>query len=385
MPFCRNHALLVHAATFFALISTAPQARAIDHVKFRRDGKTTEISGRIEVEAVDGGLLLLAQDGILWTIQPEDQVKRRRDEQPFRAFDRQEVSAGLLRELPRGFQIHDTAHYIVCYNTSEAYARWCGQLYERLLRGFLNYWSRRKVDLHEPRTPLVALVFDRRKTYANYARSELGDAADSIVGYYSLRTNRVTMFDLTGVEQRGAQKNVRRGRRIEKILSQPNARPTVATIVHEATHQLAFNCGLHQRYAEIPVWLSEGLAMVFETPDLGNSRGWRGVTINNSRLRQFRKYARHRPEDSLRAMLSSDSDFHNPQRSTDVYSEAWAFCYFLMKRHPKSFAEYLRHTSLQRPLVSVEAEVRIQDLLDLVDMDLQELDTDFLRFLSRLR
>ena len=36
------------------------------------------------------------------------------------------------------------------------------------------------------------------------------------------------------------------------------------TIIHEATHQTAYNVGVHARFADQPRWLVEGLAMMFE-------------------------------------------------------------------------------------------------------------------------
>ena len=73
----------------------------------------------------------------------------------------------------------------------------------------------------------------------------------------------------------------------------------MATIIHEATHQLAFNCGMQNRYADIPLWLSEGIAIYFETPDLRNKRGWRSIgSVNRVRLAEFRRYLRSRPSDS---------------------------------------------------------------------------------------
>jgi hypothetical protein len=79
-------------------------------------------------------------------------------------------------------------------------------------------------------------------------------------------------------------------REINEMLSQPAAVPLVATIVHEATHQIAFNCGLQQRYADIPLWLCEGMAVYFEAPDLTSTRGWRGIgRVNYPRLETFRK------------------------------------------------------------------------------------------------
>ena len=57
-------------------------------------------------------------------------------------------------------------------------------------------------------------------------------------------------------------------------MAQPEALRTVSTIVHEATHQIAFNCGLHTRLSDCPRWFSEGIAMYFETPDLRSAKGW---------------------------------------------------------------------------------------------------------------
>ena len=57
--------------------------------------------------------------------------------------------------------------------------------------------------LHEPEFPLVAIVFDGQASYAKYAHAEIGDTANSIIGYYNLKTNRMISYDLTGVEAGG--------------------------------------------------------------------------------------------------------------------------------------------------------------------------------------
>ena len=80
----------------------------------------------------------------------------------------------MATELP-GFKAHQTQHYVIHYNTSLAYARWVGSLFEGLHKAFYNYWTRRGAVLHEPEFPLVALVFDGQAAFANYARSEIGD------------------------------------------------------------------------------------------------------------------------------------------------------------------------------------------------------------------
>ena len=175
------------------------------------------------------------------------------------------------RTLPAGLRDPSSAttHYVICYNTSRPYAQWCGSLLERLYMAFTNYWSRRGFALREPEFPLVALVFADAASYRDAVRGELKDAADDVIGYYSLETNRINMFDLTG----SAGLHRPQGRhvtpaQINEILMQPDAERTVATIIHEATHQIAFNCGLQARFADVPLWVSEGLAVYFETPDL---------------------------------------------------------------------------------------------------------------------
>ena len=84
-------------------------------------------------------------------------------------------------------------------------------------RRFYNYWSREGIELHEPEFPLVALVFDSRDSYAQFSRAELGEASRSIIGYYSLRSNRMIMYDLTGGRRAG-------DRRRPRQLSRPDQR-----------------------------------------------------------------------------------------------------------------------------------------------------------------
>ena len=124
------------AAIFLALVAST--ATAMDYVTIERDGQQTEVIGEIQIEAEDGGLLLLGRDGILWALQPEEIKSRSDDDQPFERLDRDAVKANLIAELPQGFEIYETANYIVAYNTSRAYATWVGSLYERLHRGFYN-------------------------------------------------------------------------------------------------------------------------------------------------------------------------------------------------------------------------------------------------------
>lgn len=378
--------LLLSVSLLLLLLPLAVPAEAVERVTARRDGQPLQLSGKVLVEAADGGLLLLDAEGILWALQPDELVSRSRDEEPWSGLAREALEERLLEHFGDGFQVHHTAHYLVCYNTSKAYAQWCGALYERLYAAFQTYWKRWGLELHEPEQPLVALVFRDRASYAGYARDELGEATGAIPGYYSLRTNRVTMYDLTRAEQFAAQQPGSDAARINQILMRPEAERMVATIIHEATHQLSFNCGMHQRYADIPLWVSEGLAVYFETPDLTSRRGWRGIgAVNQARLAQFRQYLGNRPANSLRTLLASDERFRQTRLADDAYAEAWALNHFLLQRHAEAYAGYLRLLADKTPLVYDTPQERVELLERELGMSLEQLDVEFLRHVARIR
>jgi len=358
---------------------------ALDHVVFQRHGQRRQVDGRVIVKAADGGLLLEARDGALWRIPSRQKLARTSDDAPFVPMTRDELAEKLRSELPPGFDVHKTAHYVVLHNSSRAYARWCGALFERLYLAFSNYWRRRGFDLPEPEFPLVAVVFGDRASYLRFAQTELGDSAASIVGYYNLDTNRMTMCDLTGISSLDRGQRLRSAAQINEILSRPESLLTVATIVHEATHQIAYNRGMHARLSDCPLWLAEGVAVFFETPDLRSAKGWRGIgEVNPMRLARFAQYAQRRPSDSLATLISKDTRFRDMATAEDAYAEAWALTYFLIRNRSDQYLKYLKQISRKRPLVWDSPEERLKEF-EAVFGDLDELDRDFLRYIERLR
>ncbi|HEY2147637.1 MAG TPA: hypothetical protein VGH32_06850, partial [Pirellulales bacterium] len=137
------------AVLLILTIATRP-AHAVDHVTLKRDGKELELSGKVLVTAKDGGILLLALDGALWNIEPQEIGDHREDERPFTPLSPAEAGRKALAELPSGFEIYSTSHYVICHNTTRAYAQWVGALYERLFAAFTTYWKNRGFKLHDP-------------------------------------------------------------------------------------------------------------------------------------------------------------------------------------------------------------------------------------------
>ena len=342
----------------FVLALTLP-APAMDHVTCTRDGKTTPVDGRLILTAQDGGILFLARDGVLWNIVPSEKGKLTTDDQPFKGYNNEEMVRSVLSTLPQRFEVHQTAHYIIFYDTSKAYAQWCGSLFERLFAAFNTSWSQHGFKLADPQFPLVAVIFADKASYAKFSAKDLGEGAEEIIGYYNLSTNRMIMYDLSGAVGSTASGRGGLHSQMTQFLANPAAANTISTIVHEATHQIAFNSGLHQRLSDCPLWFSEGIAMYFETPDLRGGKGWAGVgAVNRVRKEHFKEYLKTRKPNSLETLIATDKRFRDPNLATDAYSEAWALTYYLLKQHPKEYVAYLKMLSKKQPLVDDGPEKR---------------------------
>ena len=394
----QNRNNLLQLATWFIFLIlglgvSVQTASAIETVDVDQDGASFSVQGEIVVEASDGSMILRDRQGKLWPLQPEQIKKRRTDDISFALMEQAELGKEILKELPSGFSIHKTKHYLICYNTSKAYAQWCGGLFERLFRAYNNYWMRRDMSLSPPEMPMVAIICKDKETWRHYAGREVGNAVDSIDGYYNLITNRIATYDLTANSRTSGRASKSRNiSEINRLLSQPQAGQLVATVIHEATHQIAFNCGIQQRLSDIPVWLNEGMAMYFETPDLRSKKGWRGMgEINMNRFVQFRNYLQRRPGDSLYSMIangkrmqgrSEDKRFGGQQGILDAYSEAWALTYFLLTYQQDDFIKYLKFLSEKKPGRAESEEQKIEDFENFFG-DLESLDKKFIQRMQK--
>jgi hypothetical protein len=371
---------------FAALACCAVPALALEHVGYRREGQDSQVTGKLIVKAEDGGLLILARDGQLWAIEPQELLDHKSDAQAFEPLTPKELGEQTLTGLPGGFEVYTTTHFVICHNTTRAYAQWCGALFERLHAGFTNFWTRRGLKLHEPEFPLVCIVFADASAYHRFAAAELGDSAKHIVAYYSLQSNRVTMYDLTG-DQAIRRFGDRRGstNQINQMLGRPEAERMVATVIHEATHQIANNTGLSQRFADVPLWVSEGVAVYFEAPDLSNSKGWKTIgEVNRPRLAAFRESLPRRSNNSLVTLVADDKRLRDPRQGPQAYAESWALTYFLIRQKPKEYLAYMERMAAKRPLVPDSPDDRLAEFKAAFG-DLDRLEADFLRHMQRVK
>jgi hypothetical protein len=103
---------------------TEEQPNDAETVTFRQNSRQLTVKGRPIVEAADGGILFQGVDGVLWSIERNELERRERLDAPFKPLNATELAEQMLAESPAGFRTFTTTHYVVCYNTSRAYAQW---------------------------------------------------------------------------------------------------------------------------------------------------------------------------------------------------------------------------------------------------------------------
>lgn len=325
--------------------------------------ETRSVAGRVLLKAQDGGLVLEARDGRLWNVTPKQLQKHETTDELFQPLKPEELGQQLSREVAElgiktPTQVVITKHYVICSTAGQKYAEWCGSLCERLHDAFLAYWKTAGLELQEPEFPLPVIVLKDHAQFAEFAaKHDRPDAAQS-PGYFSEPTNRIILFDLTaGPNSVPAQTAADIQR---KITTSPF---NVATMIHEATHQLAFNSGLQTRYADNPRWLTEGLAMFFEVPDLDSRSGWKTIgKVNAPRRKDFRETNRlPREAISLAELIRADDVFLQPDKARAAYAESWGLTFFLLKTRRDDVVSYLKTIQRKPRLIADSPEDRVRE------------------------
>jgi len=353
-----------------------------DKLVVKRDGQEETINGELLYTALDKSILFESTDGQLHIFIADQIVKMDEEVETLPTMDHEKLGKSLLADLPKGFKIHTTRNYVIAYRTEHEIAEWIEDLYEKRLFKEFGRFSKTKLKygLDVSRFPLPVVVFGSRPEYDAYVFRELGVEPGSMIAHYSQMTNRVALYDLT-FDVGGGDGGKRR---LKDVLKLPDAIPMVTTIIHEGTHQLMFNRGMQTRLADGPLWLNEGMANWFETPDPKKGIGWhRPGLVNAFRMVQLRKYLPNRPANSLETLISTDERFRG-DGAFDAYAESWALMHFLLKRRTKQFRAYLKAIANKRPGIPVDAETRLAEFTKHF-RDLEKLDKAFLKYIKKLR
>ncbi|QDU81033.1 hypothetical protein Pla110_27700 [Polystyrenella longa] len=346
------------------------------------EGKSVTTEGRILTRAADGGLLLERRDGYLLNVIPDAIIEQQQTTSDFSYLTSDELATSLQQELGTGFLTHQTEHYVLLSELSPDYTEWAGTLLEQMYGQFFREWSKAELKLHEPRCPLPILLFQDRERFQEYVKTELLQDTLPNQGFYSVRTNRVVLIDLAEGKTWLEARNARAG---DQQLAE--AMLNTSTIVHEGVHQLCYNTGMLARFSDAPLWLSEGIALYFETPSQRSRTGWGGSgRINNSRLFRFRDFMdKERPDNSLTTLISSNSRLEQQETALNAYAESWLFTSFLMKRRRQNLETYLKSLGEKTPFVWDDTAKRTSDFEAAFGKEWEDLEKEFLNFVRRLR
>jgi hypothetical protein len=312
----------------------------------------------------DNHMVLMGRDGQVYEFAPKHAQKSKKTGSQFRGYSIMEMRDRLRQEFSKDFDISYTQHFVVVHPKGE-WSVWADRL-ESLYRSFTHYMSVRGFRLDEPRVPLVAIVFRNEADYYRYAKESGTPMQPNTLGHYSSGTNRIYLFD-------------------EGLESGKDWAASNDTIIHEATHQTAFNVGVHRRLAEQPRWLGEGLATMFEAPGLWNAKSThaRKDRINRGRLNDFRYLLDKRSPSAIPRLVASDKDFERDAAA--AYAEAWTLSFFLCETRPQEYCDYLERVGARKAFSKYSAKQRVADFARYFGSDFKQLDAEMLRFVEDLK
>jgi hypothetical protein len=403
---CRALRLVCGALWMVAAIGAMPVAdsvaRAAPPVMIEVESNKTIHHGKV-VSSVGDQFWLMEQDGRIRELNVKSTSRFRQVSPTFQPLSPLHIGAIVRRDTGATYAVATTRHYVVAA-TSEAKARKYAEVLEDTYKAFHAYFSVRGLTLVEPECPLPAIVFADAGAFGAYAKKDQVPAARGMKGYYHPMTNRIALFednqiaaatpgDLASHPHRVFGLPGGKGETGSLGVALPSIGPVLGsieaglkdTLVHEATHQAAFNMGLHTRLGATPRWVCEGLATVFEAPGIRNSSANTSakMRINPERMTWFGSYAQQRRKPkSLRGFLESDRSFDT--HTLDAYSEAWALSFYLIEKRPREYAKYLSRISRRDALRTPTPEERVKDFEETISRDIHLVEAEVLRYVLSL-
>jgi hypothetical protein len=310
-------------------------------------------------------VLLLGRDGHLWDFPPSDAKNFSKISSTFRSYTQGEMRGQLMGEFGRQYNVTGTGHYLVVHPAGQR-DHWAGR-FELLYRSFQRYFTARGIRPTPPQFPLVAVVFPTRREFQQYAAKQGMKLSPTVLGFYSFKTNRVALYDITA--------------------GRPDAQSwhvNAATIIHEATHQTAYNTSIHNRFGDTPVWLAEGLATMFEAPGVWDSRRQTKLKdrVSSYWLKRFRAYDGRSRKTWLPALIASNAVFNTSPDA--AYARSWALTFYLTERQARQYGDYLRKTVRRPAGESYTPKQRLADFTSVFGDNWTMLETRVNRFVAEL-
>lgn len=265
--------------------------------------------------------------------------------------------ASLLADLAqRGLPASDTGmrHLAILFSDEGAFRRFAREVDGQTLATTLGYYqpAGRRLQLFDPESTDAVRAAD-----ATIAKNEEAIKARQEA------VNRMRASRLSRQEAAVAQREVDQAR--AKLASQRAQREAAVddrlkvVVVHEATHQVLFECGAQSPKGLNPLWLAEGLAVAYETDDVrrpggpASMRGERFGTFRSALLANGLMPVRLLV--TTRVLPSGGGTQTALQAQEDFYAQSCMFVRWCMLDRPAEFKAYLAACRDAKPGTAPEA------------------------------
>lgn len=319
----------------------------------------------LEVITAINRQIVLGNDGWIHDIDPRvKEVDLRVEQGSFQPMSAIEMRAQLSAEFGRDFEVVATTHYLVVQPRSVR-ERWA-DVFEQLHRTFTNYFTVRGVRVRSGNFPMVAIVLPDQASMQAYLK-RLGISATGLLGVYDRASNRIVMYD------HGAQSG-----------------GVAATICHEAAHQSGFNTGVHNRFAETPHWIIEGVGCLFQSPAMieGRRNGPRSERIDPGLLVAYQSTYEGQPEkfaNDIESLVRGDALFKDQRSIQNAYAASWALTFYLSEREPAVFSGLVRVFAAKEPLQSYSSQERVSEFIRVCGTEPRNVAVRVQRFLEQVK
>lgn len=307
--------------------------------------------------------LLMSNDGMIHILSNAEIHDQEILNQPFRPLSSDELLNTIRGEFGRSYKTRSEPPYLVVASP-ESLGIW-SKRFRIINQAVRSYCATHGIPTRPIEYPLTAVVFTSKQAFLQYSRAEQADVPPNCAGYYSQKSNRIVLFE-------SPDRNT--------------DAETLATISHEATHQLAFNTGLHQRLAATPLWTIEGFATMFEAPLFSESDSQRNGSSWPMGQRAQWQVVRQNPgklQRTIEELIRSDKPFKTDIH--DAYCVSWAMTLYLSQRHSHAYANYLRNIASLKPFEEYSTGERIRTFRESFGSDFGILSRNIIRHVDNLQ
>ncbi|MCC6509334.1 MAG: DUF1570 domain-containing protein [Pirellulaceae bacterium] len=211
------------------------------------------------------------------------------------------------------------------------------------------------------------LILPSKADFDRYCQQQLGKSMPNLMGYYFPKTNRCVLFEVGGGSLATDWSETER------------------TIVHEAVHQLAYNTAVHERLADNPQWIVEGLATMFEEPGVFDARvSSRALEsrINAPQLATLRRLLTDPATLEKRWVHLVQSNEMFKQDSQSAYALSWGLTFYLAERMSNQYGTYTQHMAKLGKLRQYAAADRARDFSRAFEGDVSMIAAQMQRFFA---